>query len=136
MSSASIRASISARKAKREEYARRLSAVQKVLKALREQFDDDVSRARKQNEQLTEHLERGLKGGSLRVSQVCEQIDAAKEKQVWSDTSLSGASADIEAEASRCVSEISRLDAEISSLQSQLAVARRAEAEAAKPKLL
>lgn len=131
MSSTAIRARISELKEKRAEYVRRRSAVQGVQKMLNGQFDDDVSRAREQNERVTEYLEYGLKGDSLMVSQLCGQIDAVKEKQVWVDADLSGASADIDAEERRCASEISRLDSEISSLQAQLAAALLAEAEAA-----
>lgn len=131
MSSAAIRASISALKKKRDEYVRRQNAVQKVQKVLNGQFDDDVSRARQQNEQITGNLERGLKGGSLMISRLCGQIDAVKEKQVWNDADLSGVCTDVDGEERRCAAEISRLDAEISNLQGQLAAALRVEAEAA-----
>ena len=131
MSSAEIRAKISALQKKRDEYIRRQNAVQKVQKVLNGQFDDDISQARKQNEQITGYLERGLEGGSLTVFRLCEQIDAVKEKQIWSDSDLSTASTAIDAENGRCGSEISRLNSEISSLQIQLAAALRAEAAAA-----
>lgn len=131
MSSATIRTKISALQKKRDEYVRRQNAIQKVQNALNGQFDDDISRAREYNGQVTGHLERGLKGGSLTVSQLCDQIDAAKEQPVWSDTDLSAAGSAIDAENRRCGSEISRLDGEISSLRTQLAAALRAEAAVA-----
>ena len=129
MSSATIKANISSLRKKRDEYVRRQCVIQKVQAVLNGQFDDDISQARKQNEQITESLEKGLKGGTLGVSRLCGQIDAAKENQVWRDANLSGASADIDAEERRCASEISRIDSEISRLQTQLASALQVEAE-------
>lgn len=130
MSSASIRARISTLSKKRNEYDRRRSAIQKIQQILNGQFDDDVLQARKQNEQITGYLDRGLKGDSLMVARLCGQIDAVKEKQVWIDVDLSGASADIDQEERRCTSEIFRLNSEISILQMQLTAALQAEAEA------
>ena len=131
MSSAAIKANMSSLRKKRDEYVRRQSAIQKVQAVLNGQFDDDVSLARKQDEQITESLERGLKGDSLGASRLCEQIDMVKENQVWSDVNLSEASADINAEERRCASEIAQIDSEISRLQTQLTSALQAEAEAA-----
>jgi len=132
MSSATIRARISALKKRRDEYGRRQSAIQKIQKVLNQQFDDDVLQAQRQNDLLTGCLERGLKGDSLTISYLCEQIDNVKEKQVWRDSNLSRACADVDDEERRCASEISRLNSEISSLQTQLAAALQAEAAATK----
>lgn len=130
MSSSSIRAQISQVQRALETYKDRKLTLEKIQKKLNDDFDNNVSAARRHNSNLAANLYDGLSGGSLGVNRLCREIDDVKEKPVWSDRNLSYADDSLDREISRCRSEISQLETELSSLQAQLQAALDAEDKA------
>lgn len=130
-SSSSIRTTINKKKNQRKVLKERKADLTRIRTRLNEEFDDDVSTARKYSEKTAEYLSGGLSGSSLSVASIVCDIEAVRERAVWSERRLSSAEQSIEQEISRCQTEISNLDAQIARLEAEYEAAKERERRAA-----
>lgn len=130
-SSSSIRTTINKKKNQRKVLKERKADLTRIRTRLDEEFDDDVSTARKYSEKTAEYLSGGLSGSSLSVASIVCDIEAVRERAVWSERRLSSAEQSIGQEISRCQTEISNLDAQIARLEAEYEAAKERERRAA-----
>ncbi len=129
--SGSIRTMLNKKKNQRKVLKERKEDLTRIRKRLNEEFDDDVSTARKYSEKTADYLSGGLSGSSLSVASIVCDIEAVRERAVWSERKLSSAEQSIGQEISRCQTEISNLDAEIARLEAEYEAAKERERRAA-----
>ena len=100
-------------------YAKRRNSINDIIDKIGSKFDDDINAVNKQIDNCIYELQCGLRGTSS-VSTVCNNLELAKEKTIWSDYNISTCKSNLIYEKNRCQSRINELDATIKSLEKQI----------------
>lgn len=100
-------------------YAKRRNAVRTIVSNIDDKLDDDISDVNKKISSCISELQQGLKG-STKLSTICSDMEAVKEKGTGSDSKMSSCRSNIKSEQSRCQDRINTLDAEIKELERQI----------------
>lgn len=100
-------------------YAKRRNSIRDIVNKIDNKFDDDIRDINKQISNCISELQHGLKGTN-RVTQICSDMESAKEKGTGSDSKISSCRSNLSSEISRCQGKINTLDSEIRSLESQI----------------
>lgn len=112
----------SQRRTKKDSYntfVNRRNSVRNIVSNIDNKIDDDIRDINNQISNCINELKQGLKGTS-KITQICSDMEFAKEKGVGSDSIVSSCRGNLSSEATRCQGNINTLDSEIKSLENQI----------------